>query len=140
MDNLTNQDVFHRLQQKSRYVTKLINTGLKDHGLFMSQWSILFCLGKFGPMTQTEIWSYLNVEAPTTTRTLERLEKSGWIIRNQGTDKRERIIELSDDAKATFSTIIERVEIIEKELLQGFSEAEKAQLYQLLGKIGPLGE
>lgn len=140
MDKLTNQDVFHRLQQKSRYVTKLINAGLKDHGLFMSQWSILFCLGKFGPMTQTEIWTYLNVEAPTTTRTLERMEKSGWIIRSQGKDKRERIIELSESAKAIFGEIIESVETIEDKLLKEFTDTEKAQLYELLGKIGPLGE
>ena len=137
---LTNQDVFHRLQQKSRYITKLINIGLKDHGLFMSQWSILFCLGEFGPMTQTEIWTYLNVEAPTTTRTLERMEKSGWIIRSQGKDKRERIIELSESAKATFSEIIESVETIEDQLLKEFTDTEKAQLYELLGKIEPLGE
>src|SRR5690625_915372 len=106
----------------------------------MSQWSILFCLGKFGPMTQTEIWSYLNVEAPTTTRTLERMEKSGWIIRSQGKDKRERIIELSESAKATFSEIIESVEMIEDQLLKEFTDTEKAQLYELLGKIEPLGE
>ncbi len=34
-------------------------------------------------MTQKEIWSYLNVEAPTVTRTIKRLEENGWIQRNR---------------------------------------------------------
>ena len=37
-------------------------------------------------MTQKEIWQYLNVEAPTVTRTIVRLEESGWINRREGTD------------------------------------------------------
>lgn len=137
---LSNQDVFHILQQKSRHLTKLMNTGLKDHGIYMSQWSILFCIDKFGAMTQKEICSYLHVEAPTITRTLERMEKSGLITRKQGRDKRERIIDLTEDARERFADIKASVETKEQELLRTFTETEKKQLYDLLRKIEPLGE
>lgn len=72
MNNL----VFHELHQKSRLSIKEVNEVLKAYGLYSSQYSILFCLKRFGSMTQTEIWQYLNVEAPTVTRTLTRLEKA----------------------------------------------------------------
>jgi len=132
---LSNQDIFHLLHQKSRYTTKLVNQPLKEHGLYTSQWSILFCLHEFGTMTQKEIWTYLNVEAPTVTRTVKRMEESGWIERTQGDDKRERIIVLTEEAKVKFSEIEASVETIERTLLQHFTEQEKEQLYELLRKI-----
>lgn len=135
MEDLSNHDIFHILHQKSRSVKKQLNTGLKKHNLYMSQWSILFCLNKFGVMTQTELWTYLHVEAPTITRTLEKMEKQGWIIRKLGDDKRERIIEMTEDAEATFSTFIKDVANIEGTLLDDFSDGEKEQLYFLLNKI-----
>lgn len=135
MDDLSNHDIFHVLHQKSRSVKKQLNTGLKEHNLYISQWSILFCLNKFGVMTQTEIQTYLHVEAPTITRTLEKMEKQDWIIRKHGDDKRERIIEMSDNAKTTFNIFIKDVADIEDSLLNDFTETERNQLYYLLNKI-----
>src|SRR5699024_9387623 len=103
-------------------------------------WSILFCFDKFGPMTQTDIRTYLNVEAPTFTRALERLEQNGWIIRKQGIDKRERVITLTKEANSSISTIINDVAAMEDELLRYLSDTEKKQLYNLLHKIEPMEE
>src|SRR5699024_8417875 len=124
MVKMINGDIFDILQQKSRYIKKRMDTEIKKHQLYDSQWSILFCLDKFSTMTQTYIWTYLNVEAPTITRTLERLEKNGWIIRKQGIDKRERVITLTKEANASISTIINDVGAMEDELLRHFSDSE----------------
>ncbi len=43
-------------------------------------------------MTQTDIWKYVNVEAPIVTRTIAKMEENGSIVHQQGEDKRERII------------------------------------------------
>src|SRR5699024_2189094 len=122
------------------YIKKRMDTGLKSHQLYASQGSILFCLDKFGPMTQTHIRTYLNVEAPTNTRTLERLQQHGWIIRKQGNDKDEHVITLTKEAKASNSTNINDVGAMEDELLRHFSDTEKKQLYNLLHKIEPMEE
>lgn len=134
--SLSNQDLVHTMQQKNRHFSKLINEALKKHELYMSQWSILYCLYKFGEMTQKEIWLYLNVEAPTVTRTLARMEKSEWILREEGTDKRERIIKLTKKAQNEFSAIKDSVEAVECKFLNHLTDEEKAQLYHLLHKIG----
>ncbi len=136
MMSISNQDLLHTMQQKGRHFSKLINEALKKHELYMSQWSVLFCLHKFGAMTQKEIWLYLNVEAPTVTRTLERMEKSEWIVRQEGTDKRERIIKPTEKAKEQFPAIKRSVEEVEQDYLSELTETEKIQLYQLLHKIG----
>lgn len=134
--SLSNQDIVHMMQQKGRHFTKMLNTALKQYDLYMSQWSILYCIEKFGAMTQKQVWLYLHVEPPTVTRTLARMEKSEWIVREEGTDKRERIITLTDKAKQVFPEIKASVQLVEKKYLTDVTELEKKQLYQILQKIG----
>lgn len=132
---MMNQHLLHLLNQQTRLLAKEINNRLSDHGLYSSQWSIIFCLNRFGPMTQTAIWKYLNVEAPTITRTLSRMEKNGWIIRKQGNDKRERIIELTNFAKKEFKYVRKEMDQFETEVLEDLSKEEKEQLKTLLLKL-----
>lgn len=140
MDNITNQNLIHMLNQQSRLLAKEVNQRLSDHELYASQWSIIFCIDRFGPMTQTTIWKYLNVEAPTVTRTLSRMENSGWIVRKQGDDKRERVIELTEEARQKFTSIKQTMDQFELEMLAGLTLKEKEQLQYLLSKIGTSGE
>lgn len=141
MDNeLNNKNLLHLLNQKTRLIAKEVNKRLSDHGLYASQWSVVFCIERFGPITQTEISKYLNVEAPTVTRTLSRLEENGWIIRKQGKDKRERVIELTKVAKQRFTAVEQTINTLEKEMLEHLSIDELEELHILLNKLGPLGE
>ncbi|QHJ69402.1 MarR family winged helix-turn-helix transcriptional regulator [Planococcus halotolerans] len=131
MENL----LFHEIHQKSRLAIKEVNEVLKEYNLYSAQWSILFCLKQFGPMTQKEIWQYLNVEAPTVTRTLSKLEESGWAERNEGADKRQRIVCLTAKAESKVAEIEERVTMLEEDMLSGLSQDEQQQLMGLLKKI-----
>ena len=128
--------LFHEIHQKSRLSIKEVNETLKEFEIYSSQWSILFCLKQFGPMTQKEIWRYMNVEAPTVTRTIVRLEESGWIFRREGKDKRERIVQLSSFAEQKVPEIESRIRQTEEELLSKLSDEEQDQLMGLLKKIG----
>lgn len=137
---MINQNLLHLLNQQNRFLAKEVNNRLHDHGLYASQWSIIFCIERFGPMTQTAIWKYLNVEAPTVTRTLSRMEKSGWIARLQGDDRRERVIELTGEAKRKFAAVRKTMDEFERDVLANLSTNEKEQLQLLLQKIGTSGE
>lgn len=128
--------LFHEIHQKSRLSVKEVNDALKEFDLYSSQWSILFCLKQFGPLTQKSIWQYLNVEAPTVTRTVLRLEESGWVLRKEGADKRERIVHLTEHANGMMADIERRILEVEKKLLAPLSEEEQQQLVALLKKIG----
>lgn len=139
MNDISGQEIFHLLNQRTRLLTKEINLILNEYGLYTSQWSVLFCLNRFGPMSQTAIWRYLNVEAPTVTRTLVRMEKGGWIIRRLGNDKRERIIEMTEQAKDKFPNIKQAVNKFENSLLVNLTLDEINQLQYLLKKIGQTG-
>ncbi|MFS0874950.1 MarR family winged helix-turn-helix transcriptional regulator [Solibacillus isronensis] len=127
--------LFHILFQQNRYLVKQLNDVLKQHGLFSSQWTVLFLLHQNGPMTLTAIWKYLDVEAPTVTRTVTRLETLGWVERVQGTDKREKMIDLTTKAMEQFPQIEASVVSFERKMAEHLTEEEQVLLIQLLKKM-----
>ena len=134
-----NKLLFHELHQKARLSIKEVNEALKEYELYSAQWSILYSLKKLGAMTQTEIWQYLNVEAPTVTRTLVKLEQRKLITRNEGKDKRERIVQLTEEAQSLIPKIEKRIDEVEQQLLISLSADDLNQLTKLLKQIGSGG-
>ncbi|MFS0654113.1 MarR family winged helix-turn-helix transcriptional regulator [Bacillus sp. 179-C3.3 HS] len=134
MDTL-NRACLHQIHQRARLLSKKANEALAPYDLYMSQWTVLFCLDTFGPTTQKDIWTYLNVEAPTITRTVTRLEANGWVKRVQGKDKRENLIVMTDETKAILEDIKRTMEQYEEECLSEFTYEEKQLLHTLLHKL-----
>ena len=127
--------VFHALFQKSRYLTNCLNETLKQHNLFSSQWAILYCLHTHGPMTLTQIWKYLNVEAPSITRAVARLETLGWVQRVDGADKREKIVTLTGMAEESLPAIEQTILAFEDEMIGSMTIEEQQQFMNLLQKM-----
>ncbi|MEK4229133.1 MarR family winged helix-turn-helix transcriptional regulator [Solibacillus sp. FSL H8-0538] len=127
--------LFHVFFQQNRYLVNRLNDTLHKHELFNSQWTILFLLHENGPMSLTSIWKYLNVEAPTVTRTVARLENLGWVIREQGTDKREKIVHLTEQALTRFPQVEASIVGFEQEMSKNLSDEEQQQLIDLLCKM-----
>lgn len=127
--------LFHMLFQQNRYLVNQLNDVLKQHGLFNSQWTILFLLYQNGPMSLTSIWKYLNVEAPTITRTVTRLETLGWVERQQGNDKREKIIALTLFAVEQFPSVEASIMAFELEMIKNLDHEEQQLLIDLLEKM-----
>lgn len=94
-----------------------------------------FLLHQNGPMTLTAIWKYLDVEAPTVTRTVTRLETLGWVERVQGADKREKMIDLTSKAMEHFPQIEASVVSFEEKMTKNLSEEDQALLIHLLKKM-----
>ncbi|AFS79734.1 transcriptional regulator, MarR family [Gottschalkia acidurici 9a] len=88
----------HKVNQLGRYFNKKLNEKISSLGLYSSQWGIILYLYKKKKCTQVELSNYLHVEAPTITRTINRMEKMGWVIREDGDDKREKYIRLTEKA------------------------------------------
>lgn len=127
--------LFHDIFQKTRLLSKELNLKLKKYDLFAAQWTVLYCVHQHGEMTLTKIWKYLNVEAPTITRTVNRLEKLGWLTLHEGKDRREKIVRLSEDTIAKFPEIEAAIIRFENEFLQGLSDEEQVQFIGLLNKM-----
>ena len=131
--------LFHDIFQKTRLLSKELNLVLKNYDLFAAQWTVLYCIHQHGEMTLTQIWKYLNVEAPTITRTVNRLEKLGWLTTHEGKDRREKIVRLSEETIAKFPEIEASIIRFENEFLKGLLDEEQVQLIALLNKIDKEG-
>lgn len=127
--------LFHELFQKYRFLTNEVNQSLQKHELYASQWSVLYCIKKHGEMSLTQIWKYLNVEAPTITRTVNRLAVLGWIDILPGIDRREKIVKLSDLAIQEFPQIEATMLEFENRMTENLTEEEEVLLLKLLKKM-----
>ena len=127
--------LFHMFFQQNRYLVNKLNDVLKPHGIFSSQWTILYLLHQNGPMSLTAIWKYLNVEAPTVTRTVNRLESLGWVERLHALDKREKMIFLTNKGLEQFPPIEAAVQSFEQEIENRLSQEDQELLMGILKKI-----
>ena len=81
---------------------KRFNEELENSNLYSAQWAFILRLYEQGSSTQKELSEYLTIEPPTVTRTLARMEEAGWVIKEEGADRRERKVHLSPAAYQQF--------------------------------------
>ncbi|WP_410489333.1 MarR family winged helix-turn-helix transcriptional regulator [Bacillus sp. DTU_2020_1000418_1_SI_GHA_SEK_038] len=128
-------NLFHSINQFSRHFSKVLNEALTPLGLYTAQWTIIYLLKTNGPATQKELSHYLGVEAPTMTRSLARMEKSGWITKKTGIDKREKQIILTEAANDMYDTWLQTVRSCEEQVLKNISDQETTEMLSILKKM-----
>lgn len=68
-----------RARRLSRVITSLYDRALQPYGIKINQASILIFLLVNGDASPSEIGARLQMEKSTVSRTIDRMEKSGWI-------------------------------------------------------------
>jgi MarR family transcriptional regulator, transcriptional regulator for hemolysin len=129
---LASHALIHTLHQLSRNLTNQINEVLKPFGLYSAQWAVIFVLKTKGTLTQKELCNYLSVEAPPMTRTIQRLVKQGYVQQIQGLDKREKYIQLTENALEQYPRWEKSVNELNQSLLRGLPETEQTTLLNQL--------
>lgn len=72
-----------------------------DHGLSLTQLSVLATLDRHGPMTPGELAAHERVRPPSMTRTVASLDDLGLVTReDHPTDGRQVVVRLTADAEA----------------------------------------
>lgn len=107
---------------------------LKHSNLTLAQSRVLAFLDRRGSQaTQKEIEVYLEVSHPTVVGIISRMEQNGhlrcWVDK---TDKRNKIVALTEQAKALGEEMEQRILANEKMLLASLSEADIKKLKQML--------
>ncbi len=88
--------VCFNLRKAARAVTQLYDGILRPSGLRVTQFSILAVLARSGPLTQSRLAGATVTDRTTLTRNLRLLEAKGLIRIEQGADRREREIGLTE--------------------------------------------
>ena len=126
---------FHQQLQFTRSFKKKLNEELAVTGLFHSQWLVLYCIKKQQSITLVEISNYLDVEKPTVSRTVKRLEEQGLVETIPSEDKRERPMRLSTMGHESFEMAREIVSRFEAELIAGISDADLVTILNTMQKF-----
>lgn len=97
---------------------------------------ILYELRKSGRMTQKELSDACLIEVTTMSRTLDRLEKMGLIIRENNPDcRRSWIIKLTKEGEAKADEVSDLFNMAEDIFCQGISQEELSNMCATLEKI-----
>lgn len=128
-------NVFHIINQTSRQISKSFNEQLVPKGLYMAQWAVIRYIMRKGPSTQKQICDYLHVEAPTMTRTLNRMEELGLVEKTESLDRRSKIIRLTKQAAENYPKWEKEVDAFENPVTGTLTDDELATTIQTLKKI-----
>ena len=109
---------------------------VKAIGLTRAQWLTISTLRRNPGISQSELAEKLDIEPISAARTIDRLEKSGWIERRPDSDDR-RVNRLSLTERVQDVVVRMRALAIEcrLEAADGLSQEEHQQLVTLLKKI-----
>ena len=83
------------LRRTARAITNVYEEALRPLGLRASQFTILQMLSLAGEVSQRQLGEMLAMDSTTLTRTLQIMDRQGWIAERHGSDRRERWLRLA---------------------------------------------
>lgn len=125
-------EFFHHYLQVSRTFMKKLNEQLSTINMYQSQWSVIYYLHLSETATLVEISNYFDVEKPTITRTVNRLEELGLIEQIPGKDKRERRIQLTDLGVQKYMEGQKIVDEFEQNIMKDIPESDREKTREIL--------
>lgn len=131
------QEIGFLIKVISDRMKALGDNDLKTHDLTFSQAQVLVVIERNGgTIAQKEIEKILDVSHPTIVGLVNRLQEKGFVeCEVDETDRRSKIVFLSEKAKSLGQLMREKRDQSDRELMEGLSEEEAEQLYVLLRKI-----
>ncbi|MEE6261741.1 MarR family winged helix-turn-helix transcriptional regulator [Plantactinospora sonchi] len=111
-------------------------TGLRRLGLHVGQNFLLEELCRQDRQTPGELARRIGVEVPTVTRTAQRMEGAGLVVRTPDeSDRRAVRVGLTDRGRALCGELPEMLDEVAGQALTGLSGTERRQLVDLLRRV-----
>lgn len=90
----------HKLRQLMRAVAQHYDAEVGHAGLKTTQYSLLSCVLRLGPLKPSDIARTMRVDASTLTRNLQPLIRQGLLAMSPGDDARSRLVSITDEGRA----------------------------------------
>ncbi|MEE1185813.1 MAG: MarR family transcriptional regulator [Acutalibacteraceae bacterium] len=131
---MQNKDIGYLIKNINDKLKARADADLKNSKLTLSQSRVLtFLDNKGGQATQKEIEVFLEVSHPTVVGIISRMEQNGHLrCRVDETDKRNKIVALTQQAKALSVEMKQRIAANERKLLTSLSANDIKKLKQML--------
>lgn len=124
------------IKKANRLLIKKANELLKSHGITHAYTYFLMELYIEDGLTQTEIRKRVGIQQPTAVRTLDRMERDGFITRKQNSsDRRSISIKLTKKGKSCEKIIATCAKQLNETALNGFNNSECLTLINLIKRL-----
>ena len=126
-----------RVKHINDALQKDCNNSLKTVGLTMSQLTVLHLLehSSGGALTLKELEKQLQVAQSTAAGIISRLEQKGFTEGHTGTDKRVKIVRITDAGRGCLAQAQVHAEASEARLLSALTREEQILFSSLLKKV-----
>jgi DNA-binding MarR family transcriptional regulator len=106
-------------------------------GLRPEQGAMMMHLWSVGPVRQTSLAAQFSKDSAATTRTVQRMERAGYVRRRPDpTDKRATLVEVTAAGNALRPRVEELWRSLERDALDHLPEAERQQALELVISLG----
>ena len=85
-----------KLRQLGRMVSRHYDSYMATTGLKNTQYALLSCVVKLGPIRPSDLARHLQMDASTLTRNLKPMLTQGWLTVGAGEDARSRLVEVTE--------------------------------------------
>jgi DNA-binding MarR family transcriptional regulator len=109
-------------RRAARALTQLYEEALRPLGLRATQFTVLQALSLAGEVSQGELGQMLAMDSTTLTRTLEILNRRGWVAKRQGSDRRQRRLRLAKGGHAQLQRALPAWEKVQASLRRRLGE------------------
>jgi len=122
-------------------LAQLVSESLHDlyagpFGLAVTEWRVMAALGRFAPLTASEVGQRIVMDKVAVSRAVARLLDSGRIARDFDDDDRRRsVLRLSEAGYAIYDQIAPLALGFERQMLDGMVEEERALLFRLIDRL-----
>jgi MarR family transcriptional regulator for hemolysin len=122
--------------RSAKAVSRAFDDALADQGGTLPTWLVMAAVAGGLRDSQRTIAADLGIEGATLTHHLRRMEADGLVRRERDPqDKRAQLVELTDEGRHRFGSLLATVQDFDRQLRTGFTDAELATLRELLGRL-----
>ena len=126
---------FGKIRLVSRFVTNLYADALKEGGITPVQFSMMTAIKILDGANVNALSDAIKMDRTTINRNLKPLVRDGYVIVNESSDRRERIIALSEEGMAVFEQGYGRWKEAQRDLETLLGEETWEALHTLLDTV-----
>ena len=126
----------YRIFRTQCVVTQVLDKEVAPYGITPIQWNVLVFLDRYGSLSQRQLATHLHREPATVTRSVDKMEKMGLVVRElDESDRRVNVITMTDKARDLLAEIQPTAERAALTVRGDLSAKEEKLLIELLDRV-----
>lgn len=126
----------YRIFRTQCAVTQVLAKEFAPYGITPIQWNALVFLDRYGSLSQRQLATHLHREPATVTRSVDKMEKMGLVMREPDeSDRRVNVITMTDKARDLLAEIQPTAERAALTVRGDLSAKEEKLLIELLDRV-----